>query len=44
MTAITDIGFVRMRISKVVALTDGDRVCEFVVRIRMGRYRWRHIW
>ena len=31
MTAMTDVGFVRMRISKVVGLRDGDRVCEFVV-------------
>jgi uncharacterized protein len=31
MTAMTDVGFVRMRISKVVGLKDGDRVCEFVV-------------
>jgi uncharacterized protein len=30
-TAMTDIGFVRMRISKVVALRDEDRVSEFVV-------------
>ena len=31
MIATTDVGFVRMRISKVVALSDGDRVSEFVV-------------
>jgi len=31
MTAMTDVGFVRMRISKVVALTDEDRVREFVI-------------
>jgi uncharacterized protein len=30
-TAMTDVGFVRMRISKVVALRDEDRVSEFVV-------------
>jgi hypothetical protein len=31
MVAATDIGFVRMRVSKVVGLNDGDRVGEFVV-------------
>jgi|SRR6201987_3131471 uncharacterized protein len=31
MTATTDVGFVRMRISKVVGVRDGDRVSEFVV-------------
>lgn len=31
MTAMTDVGFVRMRISKVVGIRDGDQVCEFVV-------------
>ena len=31
MVAATDIGFARMRVSKVVGLNDGDRVCEFVV-------------
>ena len=31
MTAMTDVGFVRMRISKVVGLRDRDRVSEFVV-------------
>lgn len=31
MVAATDIGFVRMRVSKVVGLNDGDRVCDFVV-------------
>ena|SRR5690349_15175536 len=31
MAAATDIGFVRMRVSKVVALQDEDRVYEFVV-------------
>src|SRR3984893_4006867 len=31
MTAMTDVGFVRMRISKVAGGRDGDRVCEFVV-------------
>jgi hypothetical protein len=31
MTAMTDVGFVRMRISKVVGVRDGDRVSEFVV-------------
>ena len=31
MTAMTDVGSVQMRISKVVGLKDGDRVAEFVV-------------
>ena len=31
MTAMTDVGFVRMRISKVAGVRDGDHVCEFVV-------------
>jgi bifunctional DNase/RNase len=31
MVAATDIGFVRMRVSKVVGLDDGDRVGKFVV-------------
>ena len=31
MAVMTDVGFVRMRISKVVGLRGGDRVCEFVV-------------
>jgi hypothetical protein len=31
MVAATEIGFVRMRVSKVVGLNDGDHVCEFVV-------------
>ena len=31
MAVATDIGFARMRVSKVVALNDGDGVCEFVV-------------
>jgi len=31
MSAMTDVGFVRMRISKVVALKDGDHATEFVV-------------
>jgi bifunctional DNase/RNase len=31
MVAATEIGFVRMRVSKVVGLNDGDRVGEFVV-------------
>lgn len=31
MVAVRDIGFVRMRVSKVVGLQDEDRVCEFVV-------------
>jgi hypothetical protein len=31
MIAATEIGFVRMRVSKVVGLNDGDHVCEFVV-------------
>ena len=31
MVAATDIGFARMRVSKVVGLDDGDGICEFVV-------------
>jgi hypothetical protein len=31
MVAATDIGFVKMRVSKVVGVRDADRVCEFVV-------------
>ena len=31
MVAATDIGFVRMRVSKVVGVQDEDHVCEFVV-------------
>ena len=31
MIAATEIGFVRMRVSKVVGLKDGDQLCEFVV-------------
>ena len=31
MIAETEIGFVRMRVSKVVGLNDGDHFCEFVV-------------
>ena len=31
MIAATEIGFVRMRVSKVVGLNDGDHFCEFVV-------------
>ena len=31
MVAATEIGFVRMRVSKVVRLNDGDHFCEFVV-------------
>jgi uncharacterized protein len=31
MVAATDIGFVKMRVSKVAGLKDGDRVLEFVV-------------
>jgi uncharacterized protein len=31
MTAMTDVGFVRMRISKVAGVRDGDRLHEFVV-------------
>ena len=31
MTAMTDVGFVRMRISKVAGVRDGDRVHEFVI-------------
>ena len=31
MTATTDVGFVRVRISKVVGVRDGDRICGFVV-------------
>jgi hypothetical protein len=36
MTAMTDVGFVRMRISKVVGVRDGDEVCEFVVLDELG--------
>ena len=31
MIAATEIGFVRMRVSKVVGLNDGDHFCGFVV-------------
>lgn len=31
MVAATEIGFVRMRVSKVAGLNDGDQLCEFVV-------------
>jgi bifunctional DNase/RNase len=31
MATVTDVGFVRMRVSKVVGLTDGDGVSDFVV-------------
>ena len=31
MTPMTDVGFVRMQISKVVGLRNGDRISEFVV-------------
>jgi len=31
MAAVTDVGFVRMRVSKVVGLKDGDGASEFVV-------------
>ena len=36
MIAATEIGFVRMRVSKVVGLNDGDHFCEFVVLVRMA--------
>jgi uncharacterized protein len=36
MAAVTDVGFVRMRVSKVVGLTDGDGVSEFVVLDELG--------
>lgn len=36
MTAMTDVGFVRMRISKVVGLKNGDRASEFVVLDELG--------
>jgi bifunctional DNase/RNase len=36
MAAVTDVGFVRMRVSKVVGLTDGDGVSEFVVLDEVG--------
>lgn len=39
MTAVTDVGFVRMRISKVVGLKDGDGVSEFVVLDEVGGER-----
>ena len=31
MAAVTDVGFVRMRVSQVVGLKDGDSFSEFVV-------------
>jgi bifunctional DNase/RNase len=36
MTAMTDVGFVRMRITKVVGLKNGDRASEFVVLDELG--------
>jgi uncharacterized protein len=36
MTAVTDVGFVRMRLSKVAGLKDGDDVAEFVVLDELG--------
>ena len=36
MIAATEIGFVRMRVSKVVGLKDGDDVAEFVVLDELG--------
>jgi uncharacterized protein len=36
MAAVTDVGFVRMRLSKVVGLKDGDDVAEFVVLDQLG--------
>jgi bifunctional DNase/RNase len=39
MTAVTDVGFARMRLSKVVGLTDGDGVAEFVVLDELGGNR-----
>jgi bifunctional DNase/RNase len=39
MIAATEIGFVRMRVSKVVGLNDGDHVCEFVVLNELDRGR-----
>jgi uncharacterized protein len=36
MAAVTDVGFVRMRVSKVVGLTDEDGVSEFVVLDELG--------
>ena len=36
MTAMTDVGFVRMRITKVVGLKNGDRGWEFVVLDELG--------
>jgi len=36
MAAVTDVGFVRMRVSKVVGLKDGDDVAEFVVLDELG--------
>jgi bifunctional DNase/RNase len=39
MAATTDVGFVRMRISKVVGLNNGDHVSEFVVLDELGGNR-----
>jgi bifunctional DNase/RNase len=36
MAAVTDVGFVRMRLSKVAGLRDGDDVAEFVVLNELG--------
>jgi uncharacterized protein len=36
MTAVTDVGFVRMRVSKIVGLKDGDDTAEFVVLDELG--------
>jgi uncharacterized protein len=36
MAAVTDVGFVRMRISKAVGLKDGDGFSEFVVLDELG--------
>jgi bifunctional DNase/RNase len=36
MTAVTDVGFVRMQVSKVVGLKDGDGASEFVVLDELG--------
>ena len=43
MVAATDIGFVRMQVSKVVRFQDGDRVCEFAVLNELDGDRHRLI-
>jgi uncharacterized protein len=36
MSAVTDVGFVQMRLSKVVGVRNGDHLCEFVVLDELG--------